>query len=377
METAILPTVTATAIPSASPTLTPTELQTETPTLTEFPTKVSLPTHKPTQTPKPAPILINPSAKIDKETILDLELLRTVDTDSDLDSVIFSQDGTLFAAVPRSGEEIKLIRVATLEEMRTSVIVDSSTELFSSITNQFSVLEYQSNFEVSVKDLSSGKLLSLFGGHLLFIKTAISNDGRLIAVGSAPSESYPRATENIIIWDWDKRERIQTLYGDWYFEDDFLLIELPAAAFFSPDTALLAATTLTERSIIWDVASGERVKEIENVWLLGFSHDGTKLAAGVNKYLIAVYDTASWKLVNAPMNAPGEIDSIIFTPDDDLLIISTKTGTVMIWDWKTGELVREISSSGTGLLLSPDGKLLLSYYRYNREGGNIFIWGVP
>ena len=70
------------------------------------------------------------------------------------------------------------------------------------------------------------------------------------------------------------------MLGDWRPEspDDAHAYDFPYYVFFSPDDSLLVAG-LSNRTIIWDVRTGERIKELEEKNALAFSPDGTRLAS--------------------------------------------------------------------------------------------------
>jgi hypothetical protein len=89
------------------------------------------------------------------------------------------------------------------------------------------------------------------------------------------------------------------------------------------------------------------------------------------------------------MYTPELVFSIKFTLDDELLMALDRYGGITFWNWKTVETVRTISPSQTYtpryyeqlLVLSPDGKLLVTCYNDKLENGmeeaTIDIWGVP
>ena len=184
------------------------------------------------------------------------------------------------------------------------------------------------------------------------------------------------------------KKEIQILYGDWA-TDNPRGYPVASSVFFSPDASLLAAHITPRRSIVWDVSSGERVIEFDNTQVFGFSHDGMMMVTSVSNYLIGVYDTATWKMVNSSMYISGSVISIKFTLDDELLIVLNRYGNITFWNWKTGKAIRTVHPSrpythpfvGQSLELSPDGTLLVHHSNKNVKEGNkeviIDIWGVP
>lgn len=368
--------VATTVIPSATPPLT------ETPTVTKLPTEKSTTSPTPTLTSPPAPDLINPSGVISEDTVKNLELLGTLKLESfSLYSGAFSQDGSLFAVAPWEGT-IKLWNVSTLEEMETAYHVNSF-KLYSRSANQI-LVAYDDIGDIRIWDLTTGKLVYKFLGSLFWGQAgpAVSSDGSLMAVSSTGH----LLLDNIVIWDLKNQKEVQTLYGDWTTNNarGYPIVD---NVYFSPDASLLAAEITDGRSIVWDVASGERVIVFDNTIVHGFSHDGTMLAANVTNNLIGVYDTTTWRLVNASMYYPGSVR--LFTLDDELLIgISNEYGKITFWNWKTGEPIRTIfpsiytkTISHQILLLSPDGKLLVHCYYLpfldRPEETTIDIWGIP
>jgi WD40 repeat protein len=362
-----LPSAT-TVVPSATPTLT------DTPTVTILPSETSTPTPKPTLTPFPARILIKPSAIIDAENVKDLTLLATVYGPTH--SITFSQDGSLLAAAPWEGK-IKLWNVATLDEIETTVIALTNPYLFSRSAGQISVVNYSVNrsrvYEDTIRDLITGELLSSFTGGGFSDKPAISSDGNLIAMSSEQRGTGFYSSQDIIIWDLNSQEKVQTLEGDWTVTDNPYYYPRPYNILFSPDDTLLAAEITDGRSIIWDLATGERVKGIWTAVPLAFSNDGSKLAMSVGNNFIAVYDTSTWEPVNASMYYSEWVTSIVFIMDDQLLIAGYRDGKTIVWDWKTGYQVRTLYPCGRHLVLSRDGKLFVGNVP---SDSSIYIWGI-
>ncbi|MBN2499651.1 MAG: hypothetical protein JXB38_02725 [Anaerolineales bacterium] len=321
-------------------------------------------TAAPTTIPTATPTLVrgNPSAVINAATITDLQLRKEFSLGSSVYSVSFSQASSLLAAAPWKGE-IKLWNATTLRRIETAVIAEPASQLISQAPDQISVVKTGDVF-----DLTTGDLLSSFTGYVFGGKSGVSSDGRMIAVSSASKLLY----ENIDVWDLINKKRVITLYGDWATGDPHGW-PVPYYVFFSPDDSLLVATLNDGSTIIWDVASGERVQEFESAAALVFSHDGTKLATSLPGGRIGVYDISTWKPVNTYI-ASTSTWSAVFTPDDELLIVGTREESNTIWDWKTGDLVHTISPNGSQLLLSPDGTLLVTY---NDGSDDIYLWGVP
>ncbi len=109
---------------------------------------------------------------------------------------------------------------------------------------------------------------------------------------------------------------------------------------------------------------------------VGLSSDGSRLALSHLGGLAGVYDTATGRPVGETIRHANDVWRIEFTPDDRLVVTTSRDGTACCWDAATGHRVGlPLASVGEVLFgdLSPDGRLLIT----SAADGNARIWRVP
>jgi WD40 repeat protein len=104
---------------------------------------------------------------------------------------------------------------------------------------------------------------------------------------------------------------------------------------------------------------------------LAFSSDGSTLAsAGGNSYdfIIRVWDVANRQFLRTLEGHTGIVWMLAFSPGGELLASASSDGTVRVWDWKRGTLMRTLSfpHEMVSVGFSPDGSTLAA--------GGVFEW---
>jgi WD40 repeat protein len=152
----------------------------------------------------------------------------------------------------------------------------------------------------------------------------------------------------------------------------------------SPDGTQIAGVA-AEAAIVWDAASGH---EVFALTLRGaaasngvaWSPEGTWLAfAESENGRIVVVDRA-WREVTTLEDSGFELRDLAFSPDGDLLAaaswfrdrIDLEATTVKIWDWRRGEVVREIDAAAEAVAFDPSGERIATA----GWGGLGQIWDV-
>lgn len=148
---------------------------------------------------------------------------------------------------------------------------------------------------------------------------ALSPEGSTLAVGDG---------ERLTLWDVGTGQELRTLRrAAW--------LSCPA---FSPDGQTLATWSTLGALLLWDVATGQEKGSFptsRDIHCLAWSPDGSVLAlAGYRGVLLLERDTG--QEVRAFRDEAG-VTCLAFSPDGSLLAVGTRTGTVRVWDTKTGE----------------------------------------
>ncbi|MGL6097040.1 MAG: WD40 repeat domain-containing protein, partial [Fimbriiglobus sp.] len=156
----------------------------------------------------------------------------------------------------------------------------------------------------------------------------------------------------------------------------------PTCLACSTDGTRLAVGTKSERVLIFDLRTGERLWALtrkpqgtrtRSVRGLTFAPDGRTLLARVGT-IGTVWDVTTGKAV-VDINPPGKLTDIAFAPDGRTIAGTTAAGTVTVWDagtfaerqrldWKLGSL--------HAIAFSPDGLTCAA----GADRGRVVIWDV-
>lgn len=124
---------------------------------------------------------------------------------------------------------------------------------------------------------------------------------------------------------------------------------------FSSDGSILGAVGAVNRLYLWSVVDGRLLREIEvtggvnTVRSLGFSNDGTMVAAGLIHRDIVVCSVTDGRILGRFGGHTEAVSGLHFKPGDELLVSSSWDRTLRTW--RTSEFV---SPAGTTTLAHPD-----------------------
>lgn len=243
-------------------------------------------------------------------------------------------------------------------------------------------------------DVTSGREVRTFTGHLPFTCVEFSPDGRrlvLAATNGPPLDGAKSVGNAITLWDSATPNAVRSFAGH---EGQLFFAK------FSPDGSLLASTDGEKAVNLWDVASGQIIKQFRRNWIrakllggtlgssLAFTPDGRFLA--FRSLPVALWDVSSGKEART---FGGEYKSLTvamflgFTPDGRSLVEAEASGKVTIWDVPSGKAARclvdppERTGVTSGLdcaALNPDGSLLaVATYACGEEPKKrITLWDI-
>jgi WD40 repeat protein len=208
---------------------------------------------------------------------------------------------------------------------------------------------------------------------------ALSPDGRTLAAVDT-NDPY-----TLRLWDLESGRVIQDLPGR-------IVVDAGAnvAIAFSPDGKLLAV-----RGDLWDLATGQRLVELEKAvadrtscWssAAAFSPDGRVLATGCFEGQLDLWSARQFQWLQRIGDYSGWVDYLAFSPDGNALaaVYGVPDYRVQVWNLPEGQPAFHLSGEHfTRAVYSPDGKMLATvaanqdYEQYGWPAGFVELWDVP
>ena len=181
---------------------------------------------------------------------------------------------------------------------------------------------------VRIWDIMDRKEIKKFEGHESSVNSiAFSPNGSLLVSGSDD--------DTVRIWDVMSAKEVKR-FGNQENDTFFKCIKYYSVA-FSPNGLFILSVTYCEVTL-WDVISGERVKNIDEGFLFysaAFSPDGDKIVCGSGKEtVIRIFDLKTGIQIKKfeEYNAFSSVTSVAFSPDGERILSLTIDGKVRVWN---------------------------------------------
>jgi WD40 repeat protein len=241
------------------------------------------------------------------------QLLRTLDTETNVRGVAYSKDGktivmsgfgSVYVLDAESGE--------TRHKLAFHVIYDFSYE------PEQNLVAACADEESKVWNAGSGEEVATFGGHTELISCVA-----LSKLGVLASGSHDKL---IKLWDLKTKEEIGVLEG----QDGWL-----ACLAFSPDGKTLASGGHNSTIVLWDVEGRKEIKRLEcqdTPMALAFSSDAATLVEGRWDGNVYIWDIASGENVLTLEDPEGRISGVAISPDGKHLATAELGATITVWE---------------------------------------------
>lgn len=198
--------------------------------------------------------------------------------------------------------------------------------------------------------LPSMRVSRIYYGHTDKVYSVVfSPDGTKLA--SASNDGTAR------IWDIETGEVVR----------EFSVDAGLTYAVFDPFGAHLSISTRNGHILTFDVSDGTLVHDLAAhetaIWWLAYSPDGSRIASASSDMTARVWDSATWELLLTLEGHVNELTSIAYSPDGTRIATASYDQTVRIWDSSTGELLFRLTGHDgfvTAVAYSPDGTKLAS-----------------
>jgi WD40 repeat protein len=274
---------------------------------------------------------------------------------ADVRSVVFSPDGKKVA----SGSEdqtVKLWNPKTGDLLRTFTGHGGEKNSIAFSHDGSTLAISMSDQSVSLYDPSAGKLIRSFVGSQIGGPLAFSPDDRLLITKSTTEKG------NLRLWETQTGKLFQVLAGH----------TGPIVGIaYSPDGKLIASVGADKSLKLWDAQAGKFLMNLTGFRFslndVTFSPD-SKIAAGADDVTVFFWDVQTGRLQKQiqsdvpSRNFPAPVRSIIFSPDGQMLAISSYDHTFTILETATGAAKFNFSQDSPpyAAAFSPDGKTIVT-----------------
>ncbi len=287
---------------------------------------------------------------------------------------MLSHDGLMLASGPLDGQE-RFWSLGTVQPLRRIEVAPGFLHAISP-DGQFLALKPLSDSEsIVLCDSGSGRSLHWLTADAFWVvmHAAFSPTGRMLAMGLEPwPELYEGndCRETVLLWDTASGQRVRTLEGDIPGPTDGPGVVCSVA--FSPDGNSVASGARgygTPPTIkIWNAATGDRLRTLaghdKQISALAFSPDGAALASGDNGGTVALWNLDINRRPHRLLGHADEVNSVAFSPDGKLLASASADHTIRVWDlWAAGRELQTLRGHGASVIsiaFWPDGRILAS-----------------
>lgn len=203
----------------------------------------------------------------------------------------------------------------------------------------------------------------LFAGHTdSVLSVAFTPDGRLAVSGSAD--------RTLIVWNVETGEIVRQLQGQ---------TDSVSSVAVSPDGALALSGSFDGTLALWDLATGELLRQLmghtNSVYSVAFSPDGRFAVSGSADNTLRLWDLRRGVEARVFEGQVDIISSVAVSPDARQVLSGSADNTIILWDSESGRELRRFeghTDSIYSVAFSADGTEFLS----GSADNTLILWDI-
>ncbi len=238
-------------------------------------------------------------------------------------------------------------------------------------TNDELVASGSDDHAIRLWTVATGKISQVLRDHSGSVHSvAFSPDGKFVLSGG-----QEKIGDQVRLWNLAGYQEMRVLHATVLTGQDE---DAVLSARFSPDGQEIVTANRDRTASLWDVASGDRLKQFEEgheflTTSAVFFPDGRRLATGAGDNSVRIWDVALGTQ-QAVLTPTGRLGTLAVSPDGDSIATGSPGTEVQIWDSHSGDALSEPlrghSATVSAAAFSPSGDLLAT----GDDNGNIRLW---
>ncbi len=307
--------------------------------------------------------------------------------------VLYSPNGKLIISVIDDGS-ISLWDITTGELVNSISLgrpqVPQTRLVLSPEATDDNLLAFWGSTDVRLVNLSTGEILRTFSleQERVFVEgIAISNDGKTLAWsgGYFFRNNASEFTRAGVLTVWNTQTGTVRLSLDEHNLRDAEgnLIEgtnrAVTAVAISPDGRYLVSGAENGVIYLWDLATGERLREFvghaDRITQLTFNKSGSEFLSGSADRVAILWNVTDGQILRRLTGHKGAVNSVAFNIDDTLILTGAQDSRIIVWDIETGQSLQQFVESDapiTSVVFSQDSQSVLS----GALSGKTTLWQI-
>ena len=218
----------------------------------------------------------------------------------------------------------------------------------------------QNDVETSCMPSEAGKYCTFFHpGNTGHMQTFFSEDGTKLITSGANTIRY---------WDMSTGLEVERVVDTGFMS--YNAIEFDGKLLAAVNTSRLSTVAVSDKVRLWNLSDNEIFQTLEGhvaeINLVGISPDRKFITSGDRNHFI-VWDAETFEEVHKMRNGQLYTLAFAFTSDSRIMITGTGGSHIKMWDLETGELIRQIDTLGSAVVLSPDDSYIVTAGIHNED----------
>lgn len=291
---------------------------------------------------------------------------------NDASDIVFSPDNrhVLVMRVGQAGVQVTIYNLLFGWELRSTIINVGYVDNAHFSADGRRVLIGSRRGDVHVWDVFNGIEARRWSHDIPRIQDyELSVDGGLALMSTADGQ--------MVLWDRTTDTEVAR-YSDYEHE----------IVGFLPDNTAILLSRIENRIWLWNPTTGEEIRtlvssDLVTSWMVTLSHDGTHLLTVDNQNVMTLWDVSTWTQVQTYIGFDAQLMNVAFSSDDSMVVATGFGGQVdaMLWETMTGTALHTFNLGTSAniqrigfnpVIFTPDNEHIV----IGGRDGHLYMWDV-